>query len=856
MDSGALEQWFAERGWSPFAFQREAWGAYLAGRSGLIHAPTGTGKTLAALFGAVLEFLGEGVPPTAALRGWCSLPASGEEAPTAQSRGRWHGNGNVEAARVLWITPMRALANDTLKSLRGPIGEMGLGWSVEKRTGDTSSAVKARQRTRLPTVLVTTPESLTILLSFPESARAMRSLRAVVVDEWHELLGTKRGVQTELALSRLRTIAPEARTWGLSATLGNLEEAARALVGVDGPEPAMVRGIAPKEIVVETVLPGAIERFPWAGHLGTKLVDRVGELIDRAQTTLLFTNTRSQAEIWFRDLNRARPDLLGAIALHHGSLDREIRQEVERMLRERDSALRCVVCTSSLDLGVDFSPVDQVVQVGSPKGVARLVQRAGRSGHQPGAVSRIVCVPAHALELIEFASARAAIVGGQIEQRRVIDKPLDVLSQHLVTASMGGSVGGGGFDEAELEREVRSCYCYRELSDREWRWAMDFVEKGGETLGAYPDYARISADEGRWKVASRRIATRHRLGIGTIVSDAMVRVKYGNGRVLGSIEESFIGKVRVGERFVFAGHVLELVRLREMTATVRQARGRSATVPRWHGGKMPLSTQLSEAMRERLSDASAGRFEGAEMECVRPLLELQAELSRLPRVGELLIETIRTKDGHHAFLFPFGGRLAHEGLGAVLCLRLSRGRERSITAVVNDYGIELVSEEDLELDEAGWREALSVEGLAEDLVASIDESQIARRQFREIARIAGLTHEGFPGQAKPMRHMQASSDMFYDVFSEFDPGNLLLAQARREVVEGQLEFRRLLEVLEGCAGRRLVMVLPRTVSPLAFPLFAESMRATTVSSETWEQRVKRMLVKMERDVQRGTEVRA
>lgn len=826
-----VEGWFASHGWEPFPFQREAWRAHNEGESGLIHAPTGNGKTLAALLGPVIEWLGS-------REGERLMAADDPEPPPL---------------RLLWVTPMRALANDTLDSLRQALGEMSIPWSAEKRTGDTGSSAKARQRKRMPSLLVTTPESLTILLSYADGPSLFKGLRGVVVDEWHELLGTKRGVQTELALARLRTISPGLRSWGLSATLGNIGEAARALVGTDAPEPSLVRGLAPKSIEVECLIPETIEQYPWAGHIGTRLIADVIERIESAGVTLLFTNTRSQAEIWFRDLLRRRPDMIGQIAVHHGSLDRAIRERVEGMLRTHDSGLRCVVCTSSLDLGVDFSPVDQVIQVGSPKGVARLIQRAGRSGHQPGAVSRVVGVPTNALELIEFASARDAIETGHLESRAPVPKPLDVLTQHLVTASMGG-----GFGEAQLRNEVRSCYAYRDLTDREWDWAMAFDHRGGESLGAYPEFARITPEEktkGRWTVAGKKIATRHRMAIGTIVSDQSVAVKYANGRTLGTIEESFIGRLRQGDRFVFSGRPLELVRLREMTATVRRARSSKGAIPRWGGGKMPLSTQLADAVRSRVADAGEGVYRGPEMAAVRPLLELQSSLSKLPGIDELLIESITLRDGHHVFLFPFGGRLAHEGLGAVLSLRLSRLSPASVTAVGNDYGIELLTDKPIELEEPGWRALLSPEGLVDDLLESVNASQLARRQFREVARIAGLTSAGYPGERVSSKQTQASSDMFYDVFTEFDPGNLLLAQAQREVVEGQLEVKRLAAVLEACAHRELVLVRPETVTPLAFGLYAENMRATTVSSETWEQRVRRMSVEFEQTVSGAPEKR-
>ena len=830
MKATPVETWFKSRGWTVFDFQRDAWSAYLDGRDGLIHSPTGTGKTLAAWLGPVIEQL--------------------QEESSARRPGS-ERNKDAEPIRVVWITPLRALASDTAKALQASADALGLNWSVQTRTGDTSSSIKARQRKRLPTALITTPESLTILLTYPETARQLRGLRCVVCDEWHELMATKRGVQTELALASLRALAPALRVWGVSATLGNLNTAARCLVGPDRPEPAMIRGRASKPIEIECLLPDSIERYPWAGHIGTTLVRQVVERIGRASSTLVFTNTRSQAEIWFRAIIRASPDLLGGVALHHGSLERDLRDKVERMLKGEEGGLRCVVSTSSLDLGVDFAPVDQVIQIGSPKGVARIVQRAGRSGHQPGATSRIVGVPTHAFEMIEFAGVRDAVQRGELESREPIEKPLDVLIQHLVTAAMAE-----GFDEDALRATVRSTWAFRDLTDQEWSWAMAFVRSGGEALTVYPEFARLVDIGGLMKVASRSIATRHRMNIGTIVADDAVKVAYANGRTLGSIEESFVARLQIGDRFVFAGRVLELKRLREMTATVERARSVRGAVPRWNGGKMPLSTQLASAVQERLRRAAAGEFEGPEMGCVRPLLELQQSLSRIPTPDELLLEHAKVRGRYHVFVFPFAGRLAHEGLGAVLSLRLSRLAPRTVTAVVNDYGIELTCDEPIETDVRTWQSLLARADLLDDLLIAVNSAEFARRQFREIARVAGLTHQGFPGRNVRTRHMQASSDMFYEVFREFDPGNLLLFQAQREVLDQQLELERLDRALERAATLDIRVVETPVLSPLAFPLFAESLRATTVTSESWEDRVRKLAAQMEARSRRSYKARA
>jgi len=811
----AVEGWFRGRGWSPFDFQREAWDAYLAGESGLLHAPTGTGKTYALWFGPVLEFLRD-------------MEEAGARSEASQ-------------LRMLWITPLRALANDTVEALRSPLTDLGLPWTVDLRTGDTSSSQKQRQRKRSPACLVTTPESLSVLLSYADAPRLFRHLRFVAVDEWHELLSTKRGVQTELGLAALRRFAPGLRTWGLSATLANLDEAADTLLGVRRERPArLIHSALAKDVEVETLMPGTIDRFPWSGHLGTKLLPQVLGAIHDAGSTLVFTNTRSQAEIWFRALLEADGSLLGQIGLHHGSLDRDVREEVERLLRA--GRMRAVVCTSSLDLGVDFTPVDQIIQIGSPKGIARLMQRAGRSGHQPGAVSRVLGVPTNALELIEYAAARDAIDARRIEARRPLRRPLDVLVQHVVTRGLGG-----GFDEEALREEVRTAAAYAELTDDEWRWVMDFVEHGGQALGAYPEYRRIVRTQpgGRCVVESRSIERRHRLSIGTITSDAEMVVKFVKGRTIGTIEESFISRLRPGDRFVFAGRNLELVRVREMTAHVRPATRRSGHVPRWQGGRSPLSTQLADAVRDRVEAARRGHYDAPEMARVRPLLDLQSTWSILPRADELLIERTRARDGHHAFLFPLEGRLVHEGLAALVAYRITKGRRTSVGVSANDWGFELVSRHPLPNDEASWRALLSIERLLEDLLECVNATELARRHFREVARIAGLIIQGFPGQKKSARQLQASSNLFFDVFGEFDPANLLLDQAKREVLDRELEVVRLRRALEQMAARRIVIVDTRRLTPLAFPVWADRIRSQHVTSERWSDRVQQMLAELE-----------
>jgi ATP-dependent helicase Lhr and Lhr-like helicase len=593
--------------------------------------------------------------------------------------------------------------------------------------------------------------------------------------------------------------------------------------------------MVPKALQVDSIIPPQLDRFPWAGHLGLSLAEPVAMVVGDGRSALVFTNTRAQSEIWYQALLDARPEWAGQIALHHGSLERDTREWVEQALR--DGRLRCVVSTSSLDLGVDFSPVDTVVQIGSPKGVARLMQRAGRSGHRPGVASRVVCVPTHALELIEIAAARDAIQAGRIEARPPVEAPLDVLVQHLVTVALGG-----GFQAAELLAEVRSAYAYRDLSDAEWRWALDFATRGGAALQGYPEYARIVEQEGRYMVTNATIARRHRMSIGTIVSDATIKVQYLRGPAIGSIEESFVARLRPGDRFLFGGKTLEFVRLRDLTAWVRRANDRTPAVPRWRGSRMALSSELAGAIRARLEAARNGEFEGAEMRAVAPILRVQARWSRIPAPDELLIERAKTREGHHLFVYPFEGRLANEGLAALLAYRLARLQPISFTIAVNDYGFELLAPDPLPATDYGAM--LSPLNLTDDIIASLNATEMARRQFREIARVAGLVLQGYPGE-KSLRQVQASSGLIYDVFVQHDPSNLLLDQARREVLERQLERTRLAHALARIAAGRITVVDVPRVTPLAFPLLVDRMRES-VSSEKLGDRVRRMQLALEK----------
>ncbi len=854
-----IEHWFTSRGWTPFEFQRDVWSAYLQGESGLIHAATGTGKTYAAWMGPVAEALHElqseppaGVPArrSASRRARADSVESARPAPLKRNA--------ANKLRVLWITPLRALAADTERALLAPINELGLPWTVESRTGDTKASLRQRQRDRLPTALVTTPESLTLMLCREDHAELFTDLRCVIVDEWHELLSSKRGAQTELALARLRAIVPALRTWGLSATLGNLEVARDTLVGnrpvaqtttevpTAVPHPArLIRGLVPKEIEVESLVPETIERFPWAGHLNVKLLPQVLERLERAQSAIVFTNTRSQCELWFQSICTARPDWFEFTAIHHGSLDVKQRRAVEDGMHS--GRFRIVVSTSSLDLGVDFAPVDVVMQVGSPKGVARLLQRAGRSGHSPGRVSRIVCVPTNALELIEVSAARDAIRNMAIESRDPVDRPLDLLVQHLVTLALGG-----GFTADGALAELHTTRAYQSLTRAELDWAIDFATRGGETLQAYPEYARLVHDGVRYRVRDAQVARRHVLNIGTIVSDTAIAVRFMTGGRIGSVEESFIARLSPGDVFLFSGRALDFVRVRDLVAWVRKSKSMAHAIPRWMGARMPLSTELAAAVRDTLETARTGVFNTPELQAIKPLLLLQAERSTIPRPHELLIERCETREGFHLFIYPFEGRLVHEGLSALFAYRIAQHAPITFSFASNDYGFELLSPERAPLEDALDGGLLSPAHLLHDITQSLNAAELARRQFREIARVAGLIFGGFPGQQKSVKQVQASSGLLYDVFTRFDPENLLLRQAQREVLERQLEASRIGRVLTRLSTSDVRVIDVERPTPLAFPLLVDRTRQK-VTSEKLSDRVRRMTAQFERPAGRGRE---
>jgi ATP-dependent helicase Lhr and Lhr-like helicase len=806
--------WFAAKRWKPFPFQEETLRAYLEGYSGMLNAPTGSGKTYALWLPILLEWL---------------------EANPSRKLPR---NAGLQA---IWITPVKALAKDIESAMTEACAEMGVPWTVAFRTGDTSLKDRKKQREQVPNCLVTTPESMHVLLAGKGYEDLFKNLKVVVVDEWHELLGTKRGVQVELALSRIRGFNPSLKIWGISATIGNMDEALHVLLGEDIHEAKfrMVRSGADKKIVVESVLPDEIEKFPWAGHLGIKLLPKIVPIIMQGRTTLLFTNTRSQAEIWYQRLLEFAPELAGAIGLHHGSLGHEIRSWIEQALH--DEVLKVVVCTSSLDLGVDFRPVETVIQIGSPKGIARFMQRAGRSGHQPGAESRIYFVPTHSLELIEAAALRTAVKEMRVEKRVPLVRTFDVLIQYLVTLAVSD-----GFRPAELYEEVIKTHAFSGISEEEWAQVLQFITSGGPSLKNYSEYSKVVDEGGVYRVTDKRTAMRHRLSIGTIVSESTLSVKFMKGGHIGTIEEYFISRLKRGDVFSFAGRTLEFVMLKDNTALVRASSSKKAIVPQWMGGRMNLSSQLSQLIREKLTEVIEKSSADEEVEKLTPLFAQQEEDSLIPGDKEFLIETFESREGFHLFFYTFEGRYMNEGLASLLAYRSSQaGGPGSFSIAMNDYGFELLSDQEVQIEELVAKGLFSTDNLVKDIYGGLNTTEMARRKFRSIAHIAGLIFQGFPGKKVRDRHLQASSRLFFEVFRDFEPGNLLLRQAYEEVLYDQLDEIRLRRVLDRISHQEIKIVRLSRPSPFSFPIMVEMFREK-LNNEKLEEKVMKMLRKLEK----------
>lgn len=809
-----VKEWFVARGWDPFEFQLEAWDAVRSGSSGLVNAPTGSGKTYSLLVPIVQEFM--------------------NRYPTARSR-------KEAGLQAIWITPIRALSKEIELSATRLVEGLGAGMTVGVRSGDTSLKERTRQKTKPPNLLITTPESLHLLLAQRSYRDFFRDLHVVVADEWHELMGSKRGVQVELALSRLKTISPGLKVWGISATIGNMDQALQALLGsyYERGNYRIVRADIEKKVEIISVLPDSLDRMPWAGHLGIHLIEKVIEIVRRSNSTLIFTNTRSFAEIWYQRMLDLAPELSGLMAMHHGSIGQELRSWVEDQLHE--GKLKAVVCTSSLDLGVDFRPVETVIQIGGPKGVARFLQRAGRSGHQPGAVSRIYFVPTHSLELMEAAGLREAVRQRIVEDRVPYIRSFDVLMQYLMTLAVSD-----GFDPDETYREITGTFSYSSVSEDEWIWLLNFLTTGGDSLQAYDEYRKVVIRNGLYKVESRPIAMRHRLSVGTIVGDTSLHVRFVSGKYLGTIEEGFISRLNPGDVFWFAGKSLELVRIKEMEVHVRKSKRSKGLVPSWQGGRMPLSSQMSAMIRLKIDEVVRGLVYDEEMKFLGPLFDLQRQRSHLPSSAEFLIEYFESTEGYHVVFYPFEGRFVHEGIAALVAHRIAQITPITFSIAMNDYGFELLSDQPVPIEEAVETNVLGVDNLMPDIQASINSTEMARRKFRDIAAISGLVFKGYPGKPVKDRHLQSSSQLFFNVFHDYEAHNLLLRQAYEEVMDFQLEEARLRRALERINDQRIIITYPDKPTPFAFPIMVDRMREK-LTSEKLEDRIRKMALQYSND---------
>ncbi len=804
------QTWFQQQAWKPFAFQKESWTAFLQGKHGLLNAPTGSGKTYALWFPIVLNYI--------------------KNHPEYQTK---HKKG----LKAIWITPLRALSQEIKQSAERITQDLGTQMTVGIRTGDTSTKERARQKTSMPDLLITTPESLQLLLSSKGYAKVFKDCSAIVVDEWHELLGTKRGVQMELALSRLKTVCTDLRIWGISATIGNLEQARQVLLGPETEaykNSVLIKAKLNKKITVKSIIPNEMETFPWRGHLGLRLLEDVVPIINTSKTTLLFTNTRSQCEIWFQKILEKHPEYAGELAMHHGSVNKETRLWVEQAIR--NESLKAVVCTSSLDLGVDFAPVETVVQIGGPKGVARFLQRAGRSGHQPGKESVIHFLPTHAMELIEASAMQKAVQNAAVEDRIPYLNSFDVLLQYLTTLAVSD-----GFYPEEIYSEIKATFCYQAISEAQWQWLLNFLVMGSQSLKTYDEYQKVEVEEdGKFKVNNRGIAMRHRFQIGTIVGDAAIQVRYQKGGYIGSIEEYFISKLAPGDVFTFAGRNLEFIRIKGMQAHVRNSTKRTNKVPSWMGGRLSFSAQMSELLRQELYTAELSPSQQSkEIGSLHPMFTKQREESIVPQPNQFLIETFKTRDGYHHIFYPFEGRGVHEAMSSLLAYRISLLTPITCSLAYNDYGFELLSDQPIDIQSVLDNDLFTTEYMLSDLQKSLNSNEMARRKFRDIAVISGMVFTGYPDKGIKMKHLQSSSQLLFDVFKDFEPDNLLYQQAYTETFEHQLEEGRLRMALERIAQQEIVWKVCTKPTPFSFPIITDRLREK-LSSEKLADRIKRM----------------
>ncbi|SIN86251.1 ATP-dependent helicase Lhr and Lhr-like helicase [Chryseobacterium scophthalmum] len=803
-----IQNWMMEKSISPFKFQIDTWKKFGNGYSGMVVAPTGFGKTYSVFLALISDFLN-------------------------------HPEKYKKGLKMIWITPLRSLSKDIAKAMQEAIDEIGLDWLVGVRNGDTDPKVRQQQVKNMPEILVATPESLHLLLGQKNHQRFFQNLQSIAIDEWHELLGSKRGVIVELGISQLRKYVPKLKIWGITATIGNLDEAMEVLIPYDIKK-TKITAKQHKTIDIISVFPDEVEILPWAGHLGHKLADKVVPIILESKSTIVFTNTRSQSEMWYQLLLDAYPDFAGQIAIHHSSIDAHLRIWIEENLSS--GKLKTVVSTSSLDLGIDFKPVDTVIQIGSAKGVARFLQRAGRSGHSPFETSKIYCVPTHSLELIEVSALKEAVKQNVIEPREPQVLCFDVLVQFLMTLAIGD-----GFYPEETYERIKQVYTFQEIRDEEWKEIIDFLTIGGSALKNYEEYHKVVVmEDGLHKVISRKIAMLHRMNMGAIVSDAMLKVKFISGGYIGMVEEYFISRLKKEEKFILAGRVLEVAMVKDMTVFVRASKGK-AMAPSYLGGRLPLSSNLGRFLREKLSGALNPKASEKELKFLHPLLINQEERSHIPKEDEFLVEMIKNREGYHLFMYPFEGRLVHEVMAALIAFRISKLAPISFSMAMNDYGFELFSDKEIPLNEDNLEKILNRENLMVDVISSINSAEMARRKFRDIAVISGMVVQNFPGQQRSNKALQSSAGLIFKVLEDHDPNHFLVRQAYTEVFNMQLQEQRLVEAFKRIEKSKLILKYSNKFTPLSFPIKVDSLRQT-LTSENLDARIQKLIKQSGRNI--------
>ncbi|TVR80258.1 MAG: ligase-associated DNA damage response DEXH box helicase [Chitinophagaceae bacterium] len=807
-----VETWFKSKRWTPLPFQENCWDSYDKFDNCLLNAPTGSGKTYAVFWA------------------WLSSHLSNQNKIS-----------NDKGFRLIWISPLRALSHEIELSIQQVLTDLELPYKVMCRTGDSSSAERRKILTDSPQILVTTPESLHLMLSNKNSRSLFNKLECIVADEWHELMGSKRGTMTELAFAKLKDIRPNIKCWGISATIGNLGEALEVLAGNNkAKKNIIIQSDIKRETEIISVYPDEAEAYPSAGHSGIKLSQKVIDLIHQHKTTLIFTNTRAQAEIWYQELLNRDKKLIGLIALHHGSLSREERNWVEEALH--NEKLKAVVCTSSLDLGVDFRPVDNVIQTGGPKGIARFLQRAGRSRHQPYQKGKIYFVPSNSLELIEAAALRSAISEMKIENRNVVIEPYDVLMQFLVTLGLSEA-----FKAEEVYKIVTSAYAFKNLDFETFREIIFYLEKGGKVLNEYDEYKKLERTaENTYAIKDKRVAMRHRMQIGVITENSHIKIRFLKGGYLGSVEENFISQLKAGDIFRFSGRSLEFVKIKNMEAFVRNAGNKKGVVPRWAGGRMPLSSQLADFISFKLENYNKGEITDPEITFLKPILERQKKISAIPCKSSFLMEYCKTREGFHLFAYPFEGRMVHESIALLLAWRISLKKAISFSVAVNDYGLEILSDLDFYEILESSTDLFSSSDLTENMQKSINAAEIARRKFRSVATICGWLFKGYPGKSKATKHLQSSASLLFNVFHDYDPENLMLKQAYREAFDIQIEEDRLRQALFRIENIPNKIVKIKKPGPFAFPIMVDRLRES-LSSEKLEDRIEKMRVSFEKN---------